>query len=484
MMTVMSIGLISCNESDDYTPAIAIQSVSIVPYENTVSYLCTGNYNSNILDNKQDPVAFDVAKENLQKATLTATTTLGVGVQAYYNGELLTAEGVTVDATKPIQLEVRGYNISRTYTVQVEQATSMPENEHLVIKSTDMRMMGVDKNTYSYNTAGFNGKIYCFSSGLNGSTAEYKIFSSDNGVKWEEVKYGPDDLQAIGGNGVALITYHDRLFALGGSRTKGTDQWGNAPELNWGMPSINYWRSVSTADGQTFRCDTIGTKGEWSTNYNGKPVWKNYSPTPTTNLSTVVFNDKMYIKGGSYYGFGMLQGLRAYMVCEDGTNWKNIDIKGETVNNHNQDAFFTFKGKMWSIGGFKSYINQKNIVTGIYSSANGVDWTQEAENGPFGAMWGMTAAVGEDAVYLIGGESLSNDGSKRILSDKIYRSTDAIHWEEVTSSSKYTARRNARVAILGDYAYIFGGYNTPSDTYGNSKDTDTPMFDTFILELK
>lgn len=446
-IAMLSIGLWSCDDDENYDPAVAIKSVSIVPYNNTVDYLCTGNYNSLVLNNENDKVDFYVDKEDLKKATMTVSTTLGLGkeINAFYNGELIGEEGVTVDATQPFQVEVRRNNQSKIYTVTVEQATSIPENEHLVIKSTNMRKVGLDPNTYSYDVTSFNGRLYCFTSATNGVTADYRIFSSEDGVIWDEVNYGPDALQAVGGSGTKLVVNNNRLYALGGARIKGTDKWGNAPENNWGMPDITYWRSFSTADGQTFQCDTIGTKGEWGTSWDGSPMWKNFKPYAVTNADALTFNGKMYLKGGAYYGFGMLQNYSQYLECEDGTNWKSITINSNAnVDRRVQDAFFVFKGKMWSIGGFTSWINSNNIETSIYSSTDGKNWTLEAESAAFGKMWGMKVVANENVAYMIGGEYLDESGMHAV-SDKIYRSIDGIHWEAVSSCAKYVADRKSVV---------------------------------------
>lgn len=485
-IAMLSIGLWSCDDDENYDPAVAIKSVSIVPYNNTVDYLCTGNYNSLVLNNENDKVDFYVDKEDLKKATMTVSTTLGLGkeINAFYNGELIGEEGVTVDATQPFQVEVRRNNQSKIYTVTVEQATSIPENEHLVIKSTNMRKVGLDPNTYSYDVTSFNGRLYCFTSATNGVTADYRIFSSEDGVIWDEVNYGPNTLQAVGGSGTKLVVNNNRLYALGGARIKCTDKWGNAPENNWGMPDITYWRSFSTADGQTFQCDTIGTKGEWGTSWDGSPMWKNFKPYAVTNADALTFNGKMYLKGGAYYGFGMLQNYSQYLECEDGTNWKSITINSNAnVDRRVQDAFFVFKGKMWSIGGFTSWINSNNIETSIYSSTDGKNWTLEAESAAFGKMWGMKVVANENVAYMIGGEYLDESGMHAV-SDKIYRSIDGIHWEAVSSCAKYVARRCPSVTIFNGYGYIFGGYSTVSGSYGAAGDSDLPLFDTYMFELK
>ena len=43
IITMLSIGFWSCDDDENYDPAVAIKSVSIVPYNNTVDYLASGN---------------------------------------------------------------------------------------------------------------------------------------------------------------------------------------------------------------------------------------------------------------------------------------------------------------------------------------------------------------------------------------------------------------------------------------------------------
>ena len=138
---------------------------------------------------------------------------------------------------------------------------------------------------------------------------------------------------------------------------------------------------------------------------------------------------------------------------------------------------------MWSIGGFTSWINSNNIETSIYSSTDGKNWTLEAESAAFGKMWGMKVVANENVAYMIGGEYLDESGMHAV-SDKIYRSIDGIHWEAVSSCAKYVARRCPSVTIFNGYGYIFGGYSTVSGSYGAAGDSDLPLFDTYMFELK
>ena len=70
------------------------------------------------------------------------------------------------------------------------------------------------------------------------------------------------------------------------------------------------------------------------------------------------------------------------------------------------------------------------------------------------------------------------------IRDRVYRSTDGIHWEAVKVAASYVPRRSPKVVVKGNIAYIFGGYSDISDGfYGYPTDKDT-LFDLYTMTLK
>jgi len=477
-IAILSIGFWSCDDDENYDPAVGILEVSATPQHNAIGYTYQINQGSLTIDNTNDPVVFDVNKKELEQATLSVKTTLGIGLEVYYNGMPLHDGKIVGDISQPGKLEIRGYGQNKTYTLNTTQATHIPEGENVILKSTDMRSMGIPSTTKSFQATYFNDKFYCFTTSSDGETAEYGLYTSDNGVQWEPATYGPDAVQAVGGENATLAQWNNRLYVLGGGRTSGPDKWGNEAESFWGLPDCVYWRSHSTADGSTFRCDTVGVTGTWRGNTN------TMLPSPSSQANIAVLGNKMYLKSAYRVSFYTWQGTSEFKETTDGTNWSNVTIttEGVDVKRRLGDAFFSFKGKLWCIGGFTSWINPP-MLSSIYSSSDGSNWSLEAEETPLGKMWGMKVVTYNDEVaYLIGGEYF-NENKERTLSDKIYRSTDGVHWEAIETGSKYKARRNPQIAVKDGYAYIFGGFTEPSSgNYGY--EDQVPAFDTYVLELK
>lgn len=481
------LALSSCSDDDDVTPLVALKEARLTPAEQaiSVSFVPKDVFTFDV-SNASDSIAFDVPREALKQSTLEVTTTVGVGIEVYYQGEPVQGS-VVVDATQPIELEVRGYDESRHYTLHAVQEQVLKQGEEPRLKSSDMRKAGLNPNVYDYDMILFKDKFYAVTASLNAETklAEYQLYTSDNGIMWDEVPYTCKDKDGkdvtVGGRGARLAVANGRLYVLGGGRYDGTDKYGDGPELSWGVPTVANWRSFSTEDGVNFKVDTIGIQYK----QNGSKLVRR-APTPTSYPIVASYKNDLYYAAG-YPGevFGMWQSTNQFQCSADGVNWDAVELGGSlNLSIVKECAYFVFKDRLWMLGGFKNFISTSNMNTEIYSTADGQDWTLEKSNPSFGNLSGMNVAVVDDVIYLLGGEYYNEEGAK-VISNKIYRSENGKDWEEVTTvSEKYVSRRSSRVVVKEGVAYIFGGYKDPSNgNYAYPTDKDT-LFDTYTMTLQ
>lgn len=484
---------VSCSDSDDEKPAIGITGVTVAPEGSAKAYNCVVDQTALTIENTNDSVDWDVIDATLTKTTVKATSTIGGTV--YVGTEVVGADGIVVDASSPVTLTVKDeIGQIKSYTLKVVKATTASGDDMLKKAST---FNGLPANLVYYDMTVFNNKFYAYTVSLNGETEEYQLFSSENGLNWTEVAYKTDATgvnlpegqseYVIGGEGATLQVFNGKLYVLGGARSLGKDKFGNDNDAQefWGMVMVNIpgWRAYSTSDGETFKCDSVGGT---LTRADGNVV-ATYNNMKYNFVKTAVLGNKLFIKSGFASSFGMWQNGKAYYSTTDGKNYtaltKESDDDACDIDLRNGDCFFSFKGKLWVIGGWKNYINIDNMCNTIYSSTDGINWKNEGE-ASFKNLIHAKAIATDNVAYIIGGEVY--DGENRTLSNKIYRSTDGVNWEEITVPAAFEARRNACGAAFGNAAWIFGGSNTP--TTGNYAypcgDTDTKVNDTWQKLIK
>ncbi len=469
--------------------SVGFTKVSVTPAGASVSNSCV--IMGITIENTNDSVAFDVAPEALQQAEVSVVATLGSTV--WFEGAEVVGGKFVADVTSPIIIEARGADDKVVaYTLNVVQAKSMGDVD-LVKKASAFN--GFPEGVIDYDVAYFKGKFYAAVASLQGEVENYEIYTSENGTVWDPVDYAVNtegvslpegqDSYVVGGEGASLVVFNDRLYVLGGARTKGADKFGNVAETNWGMAAISNWRSFSTADGLTFDCDTVGMSltmgGELRTGAVIASIMGRQNTTP------MVFNDELYMISGYAPMFGMAQPVRSTFVTKNGKDW--TDVNG--VTDDGKPAFaifeaarFVFNGKMWLVGGHANYLDASQMNNAIYSSEDGIAWVKEGDvPEEMQNVFGMKAVVADDVVYIFGGQQLGTE--KAFAPTQMFRSTDGKTWEAVATPDNYTPIRSARTVGVGSQAWIFGGYNSlVSGNYAAPAAGDTWSTETWVKNMK
>lgn len=231
------------------------------------------------------------------------------------------------------------------------------------------------------------------------------------------------------------MTFKNQVWLLGG--------W----EDSFKDPPRDVW---SSADGK-----------EWKQQTATAP-WK-HSDLPTT----LVFQDQMWIMAGWHGGrLAHASASSAVWSSTDGIEWKQV-TPAAGWSPRLGAAGVVFKGKMWILGGNDKYYfgTDQDLRNDVWSSADGVKWEQATEHAPWAARAYHGAVALNDRMYVFGG---GNYVPGYVAYNDVWSSPDGINWTEETKQAPWSPRMWFSADVYRDRMWVLGGWsNKPSKNWND-----------------
>jgi len=229
------------------------------------------------------------------------------------------------------------------------------------------------------------------------------------------------------------LVYKNQLWMFGG--------WSSSYEA----PPRDVW---SSADGKTWK------------------LIEKDAPWKHSDLSmSLTFKDKMWFMGGWYNG--RLPGHSAsnqVWNSTDGKQW-NQTTKAAGWTPRIASAAVVFKGKMWILGGTENYYfgDEKSLKNDVWSSVDGKNWELATAHAGWSPRAYHQAAVLNDKIYIFGG---GNYVPKYHAVNDVWSSSDGIHWTQETDAAPWHARLWFSSVVYRDRMWVLGGWsNGPSKNW-------------------
>ena len=212
----------------------------------------------------------------------------------------------------------------------------------------------------------------------------------------------------------AGVAFNNRLWVLGGNDgTNRNDVW-------------------SSADGITWTQETAAA--QWS---------------PRQDHAVAVFNNKLWVLGGNGGG-----NQNDVWSSTDGVTWieetATVPAPWPARSAH---AVVVFNNELWVMGGNGPGAGSTARLNDVWSSVDGVTWTQQFATGHWSERGGHAVAVFNNELWLMGGNP---SGASSRMSD-VWSSTNGINWNLVTTVPGWSARRGHAVAVLNNQLWLLGG---------------------------
>ncbi|TQV74553.1 hypothetical protein FKG94_16205, partial [Exilibacterium tricleocarpae] len=306
----------------------------------------------------------------------------------------------------------------------------------------------------------FKGKLW-----LVGGDDGDDIWSSRDGVTWvqEETSagFGPRFNHQV-------VVFDDKLWLVGGAVRSGlggrlNDVWSSSNGVDWTQVTPNAAFSARAGHQVVVFKNELWLVGGFAGE--GKnDVWSSEDGrewaqvvtdevfSPRFDHQVVVFKDKLWMVSG-YEEFGS-EAKNNVWSSEDGKTWKQ-----EVINSNDFSArdareahqVVVFKDKLWLVGGYEDYDGDQNDV---WSSSNGVDWTQAAPNAAFSPSADHQVVAFNDKLWLVGG---SEDFGQK--NGDVWSSLDGITWARATTNAAFSPRDGHQVVAFNDKLWLVGGYD-------------------------
>jgi len=231
------------------------------------------------------------------------------------------------------------------------------------------------------------------------------------------------------------LVHEGRLWIFGG--------WFNSHEA----PPRDVWNST---DGRT-----------WTRVVESAP-WK-HSDLPMT----VVHDGRMWLMGGWYNG--RLPGHSAsseVWSSGDGKSWRRATAAAGW-SPRLAAGVVAFKGRIWILGGIENYYfgDATSLKSDVWSSLDGVTWRLETAAPGWAPRAYHQAVVLGDQIYVLGGGNYVPDYEAH---NDVWRSSDGVHWEQVTGRAPWHARLWFSSVVYRDRIWVIGGWsNHPSRNWND-----------------
>jgi hypothetical protein len=256
-----------------------------------------------------------------------------------------------------------------------------------------------------------NGKMFLIG-GESARRVRADIWSSEDGLKWQlertQGEFGPrKDFRTVVMNNIVYLS-------------GGTDSRGNPMNDIWFSEDGIYWKNIR----------------------------KNAEFEDRFSHEMISYNNRLYIAGGS-------DGKRYFndvWISENGEKWElltqsaSFEPRKDFNMIHNEKGIFIINGK-----------GQKKSFADTWYSVDGKIWKKSSQRSASQAFAAGSIIKTAIYFYMLGG--VEENGMLSVYKNTIFRSTDLINWEMVTTTSSFEPRAWFSSVFHNGAIYLSGGQN-------------------------
>jgi hypothetical protein len=168
---------------------------------------------------------------------------------------------------------------------------------------------------------------------------------------------------------------------------------------------------------------------------------------PRDSMGVLAMNDRMWVLGGERITAGaFVKFFNDVWSSSNGVTWTQAS-SGAPWSARRNFGVVALNGQMWVLGGYGG-----NYVTGYYtndvwSSSDGASWVQVTNSARWSARAGFAAVAFNNQMWVLGGSGFSD----------VWSSSDGANWTRVTNAAPWGARSGLQAVAFNGQMWVLGG---------------------------
>ena len=321
-------------------------------------------------------------------------------------------------------------------------------------------------------------------------------FSHAQQYQWENVT---NTAAWAGRDGAGALVYNDKMWLLGGwnpsnptyfPKICNNEVWNSTDGANWNLVKANTfkdgvynpatdWEGRHTAGYVVYNNKMWIVGGDANQGHYQDDVWNssdgltwshvnNNQPVPwgpRVLHYTLVHDGKMWVMGGQtlpQLAPAPETWYNDVWNSTDGVTWTQVQTQGPSWIKHGAiGGSVVFNNRMWVVGGgtYWTPSASEQLYNDVWSSADGVTWTQNLANAPWAKRKYHNIAVFDNKMWVIGGADAAT-GDKQ----DVWYSSDGVNWTEL-ANTPWLARHAASVFVYNNALWLAAGDRMTRDVW-------------------
>lgn len=283
------------------------------------------------------------------------------------------------------------------------------------------------------------GQMYLLGGYRAGEGNQNEVWRSSNARDWELLI---DEAPWYGRHGAAWVVHQDRLFVISGDLND--DVWSSQDGIDWRVEKL------------------------------GAPFGKRYTPNAISDGKNIVLYAGQYWEPYDWCAFApecKAVGFNDVWSSETGASWSLLNPSAPWPGRGLIHGAVRFKERIYLIGGgLKMGLVGTRLAetvaeyNDIWSSADGIDWRQEATELGFPARTHFSVAAAPQGCFVSDGSV----GLQGTFSNDVFFASDCIHFAAIPDHPPMQRRHASSMAYFNGSLVILGGppYAGPESTAG------------------